>query len=156
NQLNKGSCALAVLEWSCLVAGIARPRVHGQPQWLSFVVESKRPEDAWRRICLLALSFPVRWLRTGHAIRRTGLEGPIAIFLAGAAMATWLSRDGVRALPKICRIVSALGFFYAVVDSDERMLKWVAAAMVLAACVYALSWPTQWDFRARRSPFQLI
>jgi hypothetical protein len=52
--------------------------------------------------------------------------------------------------------VSALAFFYAVVDSDERVLKWVAAGMVLAACAYALCWPTQWDFRARPSPFQLI
>ena len=146
--LRTSSSALEFLEWSLLLTGAATLNRRSRPHIFITILESQRLDIIWGRLLLFASSFAVRKLRTGRVIKKSGLELPIALFLSGVTVSTLLSKERRRILPKSCRILSALSFYYAVIDSDERVLKRVAAGMVVAGVAYAVQWPTGWNFQA--------
>ncbi len=132
-----------IAEWTCLLAALGALTITEEAdryvavEWLMLA-----------GLAGLAASFAVRWARTGHPIRRTGLDGPWALFLVSAAIAAWISYNYGEAWLKFARILAAAVLYYALADSDERTLRGVAAGFVLAAAGLALYWPTQHDFAA--------
>ncbi len=140
-----------IAEWTCLLAALGALTITEEAdryvavEWLMLA-----------GLAGLAASFAVRWARTGHPIRRTGLDGPWALFLVSAAIAAWISYNYGEAWLKFARILAAAVLYYALADSDERTLRGVAAGFVLAAAGLALYWPTQHDFAAEPGKLAII
>jgi hypothetical protein len=140
------SAALVGLEWLCLFSGVASGGRGSLPHVFVTVLEGGRTRQHLLRLGLLGGSFLLRWLRTGHALRRTGIELPLVLLLAGQALPHVLMRDGRRFLPKAVRTMATLGMYYALLERGRHAQARVAAGVAVNAALLAVQWPTTWNF----------
>jgi len=133
------------LEWALLLAALA-----------AFTITEQYRPYVTVGLGLLAASFGLRWLRTGKFVPRSGLELSAILFIASAALATWIAVDQPTAMLQMARILAAAALFYAVVNLERAWLPWLAAGLVAAAAFLALYWPLQHDFAAETAKFAAI
>ena len=133
------------LEWALLLAALA-----------AFTITEQYRPYVTVGLGLLAASFGLRWLRTGKFVPRSGLELSAILFIASAALATWIAVDRPTAMLQMARILAAAALFYAIVSLERAWLPWLAAGLVAAAAFLALYWPLQHDFAAETAKFAAI
>lgn len=88
--------------------------------------------------------------------RSTGLDGPVALFVLSAAVATWIAYDFSAALLQFARILAAVALFTLIATGHPGFQRWLAIGFLLASCLLALYWPLQHDFSVSQGKFQFV
>jgi putative inorganic carbon (HCO3(-)) transporter len=144
-RLRRALRFIPILEWSCLLAANG------------LLVAS----DNYNRLTVIALALLVvflglRSLRGAIWPQLTGLEIPILMLLASAALGVWLSFNTSAAMLQFARMLGALGLFLAIADSGIHAQRWLAIGFLCAATGLALFWPLQHDFAAEQGKLSFI
>jgi len=136
NRYERARGAIA-LEWALIGGGIAALTV----------TEEYNPGVAWG-MGALALAFILRAWRRRRVAERTGLEAPLALFLAAAALGVLVAYERGPAVLQYGRILAGVVLFYSVLAlrAYPRLLSLLAWGFVLAAAGLALYTPTQIDY----------
>ena len=136
---------LLFLEWALLLVAL-----------FSFSITEEFKVYLIFALIFLIFSFLLRIYRSNHLVPKTQLEIPGALFIGSAAISVWIAYDRPTAFLQFCRILAACVLFYAVCDSRERHLRWIAASLLLAATILALYWPIQHDFFSAPAKYGII
>jgi O-antigen ligase len=117
--------------------------------------------------CLLG-AFVLRVAHDGRRLYHTGMEIPGLVFLASAALATWISYDQGMAFLQFERLLAAGVLFYVVVGRKisagdgsaahrkEVELRWIGVGILALASALAIYWPLHQDYSALDNKFFLV
>ena len=133
------------LEWNLLGLGIA----------LLVLVEIHQPNLALI-LGLLAAAFALRAARTRRLLPRTGVELPLGIFLASAALSAWVAYDRSLSFLQLANILAAAVAFYAVVGSSPDIRRLVALAVIIFGIALGTFFILRHDFTADLNKFAPI
>lgn len=145
------------MEWTLLLIGLGLISVTEVFQVYSLI-----------GLAFLFVAFALRAIRDGQWWLHTWMEIPGLVFLASAALATWISYDRVTAFLQFERFVAAGVLFYAVAgrkiksEDDPRAqrkeveLRWIAAGILVLAVGLAVYWPLHQDYSAAVNKFFLV
>ncbi len=105
---------------------------------------------------MLVVTCAVRSLRTRRFLPRTRAELPLAVFLASAALSTWVAYDRPLALLQFTRLLGTAVTFYTVVESSPAVRRLAAVAVVLASIGLGGYFILRHDFSADTGKFAAI
>lgn len=123
------------LEWALVLVATA----------LFTITESYQP-SVTVGLGLLAVFFAERGLRGKLASLRSGMEGPVLLFIISAAAATAISYNSGAALLQFARILAAAALFFIIADSQSPVREMAASGFLLATAGLAVYWPLKNDF----------
>lgn len=117
------------------------------------ILEETYSPTVWLALSALAISFGVRWLRSGHFLPRTGAEFPLGVFLASAALSTWVAYDRPLAFLQLVRLIATAVVFYAVVDGGPLLRRLVPLGVAGATAALGVYFVLRHDFSADAGKF---
>ena len=123
------------LEWALVLVATA----------LFTITESYQP-SVTVGLGLLAVFFAERGVRGKLASLRSGMEGPVLLFIISAAAATAISYNSGAALLQFARILAAAALFFIIADSQSPVREMAASGFLLATAGLAVYWPLKNDF----------